>query len=76
MPLPAKTIECRCGHTMTLKNRKLRCVKCGGYLFYNEDEKRRHRTNAFSMIAMFVLAAGFLTFLFVEMIVVPLMSLK
>jgi hypothetical protein len=75
MPLPAKTIECRCGHTMTLKTRKLRCVKCGGFLFYNEDEKRRHRTNAFYMIAMFVLAAGILTFLFVELIVEPLMNL-
>jgi hypothetical protein len=75
MPLPAKKIECQCGHTMTLTTRKLRCVKCGGYLFYNEDEKRRHRTNSFYVIAMFVLAAGILTFLFVELIVEPLMNL-
>ncbi|HHP7234239.1 MAG TPA: hypothetical protein ACFCUC_06385 [Desulfobacterales bacterium] len=76
MPLPAKKIGCQCGHTMTLTTRKLRCVKCGGYLFYNDGEKRRHRINAFYMIAMFVLAGGFLTFLFVELIVEPLMLLK
>jgi len=75
MSLPAKQAECQCGHTMSLNTRKLRCVKCGGYLFYNEDEKRRHRTNSFYVIAMFVLAAGILTYLFVELIVEPLMSL-
>lgn len=76
MPLPAKKIECQCGHTMNVNARKLRCVKCGQFLFYNENERWRDRMNSFYMVAMFVLAAGFLTYLFVELIVEPLMRLQ
>jgi len=75
MTLSTKKIECQCGHAVNLTTRKLRCVKCGEFLFYNESERRRHRNNSFYVIAMFVLAAGVLTYLFVELIVDPLMSL-
>lgn len=75
MPMPPKQIQCRCGHTMSVNTRKLRCVKCGDFLFYDEAERSRHRKNAFYVTAMFVLAAGILTYLFIELIVDPLMRL-
>ena len=72
MSLPAKEVTCQCGNTMTLEVRNLRCIKCGKHLFYNAQEARRHRFNIFYVVALFALAAGFITYLFMEMIVKPL----
>lgn len=72
MPLPSKEIQCQCGHVMTLQSKKLRCIKCGKFLFYDENEKRRHTTNQIYFVAMLVSAIGIITYLFVEMIVRPL----
>lgn len=74
MPLPSKDVVCKCGHTTTLTTRKLICVKCGKYVFYNDAEKRRHQMNAFYMIAMLALGIGIITYLFMEMIVTPLLG--
>jgi uncharacterized OB-fold protein len=57
---------------MSLTLRKLRCVKCGNYIFYNEAEGRRHRNSTIYTAVMLALAAGVVTYLFVEMIVEPL----
>lgn len=72
MPLPSKEIQCQCGHFMTLQSKKLRCIKCGKFLFYDENEKRRHTTNQIYFVAMLASAIGIITYLFVEMIVRPL----
>jgi hypothetical protein len=72
MPLLSKEIQCPCGHVMTLQSKKLRCIKCGKFLFYDEKEKRRHTTNQLYIVAMLVSAIGIITYLFVEMIVRPL----
>lgn len=72
MSLPSKEIQCPCGHVMTLQSKKLRCIKCGKFLFYDENEKRRHTTSQIYFVAMLASAIGIITYLFVEMIVRPL----
>ncbi|MFZ0243154.1 MAG: hypothetical protein WAL90_16050 [Desulfobacterales bacterium] len=72
MPLPPIDIECPCGHVTTLQTKKLRCIKCGKFLFYDDKEKRRHGTNQIYFVAMLSAAIGIVTYLFVEMIVRPL----
>jgi len=72
MPLSSKEIQCPCGHVITLQSKKLRCIKCGKFVFYDEKEKRRHTTNQLYIVAMLVSAIGIITYLFVEMIVRPL----
>jgi hypothetical protein len=74
MPLPPKEVQCPNGHVSTLNLRKLRCIKCGEYIFYNEQEKRRHKTNQIYAVAMLAGAIGILTYLFIEMIVTPLLG--
>ena len=74
MPLPPKEVTCKCGHTTTLETVKLLCTKCGKYVFYNSREQRRHKMNTIYVLALFLMAFGLLTFLFMEMIVDPLMS--
>ena len=43
-------------------------------MFYDDKEKRRHTTNQFYVVAMLALAIGIITYLFVEMIVEPLLG--
>ena len=74
MPMPAKDITCRCGHTTTLETSKLLCIKCGKYVFYNDQEKRRYRIATYYTLGLFLLAFGFLAYLFMEMIVTPLLG--
>jgi hypothetical protein len=73
MPLPPKEVTCACGHVSTLDRKKLLCIKCGKYIFYDEAEKRRHRLNTIYVVIMFAAAMGFITYIFLEMIVNPLL---
>ena len=50
------------------------CVKCGKYVFYNEQEARSHRTNTIYTYVMFLAAIGLVAYLFIEMIVNPLLG--
>jgi hypothetical protein len=74
MSLAPKDVQCPCGHTTTLQTRKLLCIKCGKYVFYDLSEKRRHKMNTIYVITMLALAAGFVTYLFIEMVVTPLLK--
>ena len=72
MQLIPKDIPCPCGHVTTLTTRKLMCIKCGKYVFYNEDEKKAHRRQTFFVTSVMVMALGFVTYFFVEMVLGPL----
>ena len=74
MPLPPKEVQCPCGHVTTLELRKLRCIKCGKFVFYDEKEKRRHKNAQVYAVVMLAAAIGILTYLFIEMIVTPLLG--
>ena len=43
MQLKPKDVACACGHITNLTTRKLRCIKCGKDVFYDENEKKLHR---------------------------------
>lgn len=75
MQLAPKDVPCPCGHVTTLTTRKLMCIKCGKYVFYNELERKAHRRQTLFITTVIVLALGFVTFFFVEMILRPLMLL-
>lgn len=74
MPLPPKDVRCRCGHVSSVSLRKMRCIKCGKFIFYNAEEERRHKTAQFYTVVMLAAAVGIITYLFVEMIVDPLLG--
>ena len=73
MRLPHKEVVCPCGHVSALETEKLLCIKCGKYVFYNLQEKRKHRTKTIYAVVMLALGLGFVTYLFLEMIVTPLL---
>jgi hypothetical protein len=74
MRLPPKEVVCKCGHASVLETKKLLCVKCGKYVFYDAQEKKRHRARSTYGVVMLALALGFVTYLFIEMIVSPLLG--
>jgi hypothetical protein len=73
MHLTPKEVACKCGHVSTLETNKLLCIKCGKYVFYNSQEKRRHQAKTIYAVVMLALGLGFVTYLFIEMIVTPLL---
>jgi hypothetical protein len=74
MHLPPKEVLCKCGHVSSLETNKLLCIKCGKYVFYDSQEKRRHQAKTIYAVVMLALGLGFITYLFIEMIVTPLLN--
>jgi hypothetical protein len=72
MQLQPKDVACTCGHITSLANRKLLCIKCGKYVFYDEQEKKAHRRQTLYFTFVIVMALGFVTYFFVEMVLGPL----
>ena len=72
MQLDPKDVTCSCGHVTRLANRKLMCIKCGKYIFYNDEEKKAHRRLTTFVTLVVVLALGFVAYFFVEMVLGPL----
>ncbi len=72
MPRPPKDVTCRCGHTSTMTISKMLCIKCGKYIFYDDQSRRRHRIHSFYGVALLAAGLTLITYFFVEMIVVPL----
>jgi hypothetical protein len=76
MQLKPRDITCACGHVTTLSTKKLLCIKCGKYVFYDEREKQTHRRQAFYVTAILVLALSLVAYFFVEIVLRPLLSLE
>jgi hypothetical protein len=72
MRLQPKDVACSCGHVTNLSTRKLMCIKCGKYVFYNEEERKTHRRQTLYLLAVIAMALGFTTYFFVEMVLGPL----
>ena len=72
MQMQPKDVACSCGHITNLMTKKLLCIKCGKYVFYNEQEGKAHRRQSLYLIAAIAMGLGFITYFFVEMVLGPL----
>jgi uncharacterized paraquat-inducible protein A len=70
-----KDVACACGHITNLTTRKLRCIKCGKDVFYDENEKKLHRRQSLYVAAIIVMALSFVAYFFIEMVLGPLLLL-
>lgn len=73
MSLTAKQLTCQCGHTFISQKEKTWCEKCARPVFYHKKDQRRHKWNQIYIVAMAALTITFLTYIFIEMIAVPLL---
>ena len=73
--LMPKTVQCKCGHAFETTRQKAWCEKCCRPVFYHAEDQRRHRWSNYYMITMMLTVLMFVTYLFVEIIAKPLLSL-
>ena len=72
--LPPKEVVCKCGHAFTIERKKVMCIKCGKYVFYNAEERRKHKTNTAYVLIALASALGLITYFFIELIATPLLK--
>lgn len=72
MALAPKEVPCSCGQVSVMTTRKLLCIRCGKYVFYDDRERRAHRLQSWYFTALIVLAMGLMTYFFVEMVLKPM----
>ncbi|RLC32435.1 MAG: hypothetical protein DRH32_02855 [Deltaproteobacteria bacterium] len=73
MRLKPKQVKCDCGHVSILECRSAMCVKCGQPVFYSLKDKKSHKRNHLYVISMLLAVITFLTYIFIELIAVPLL---
>lgn len=73
--LTPKNVACQCGHIFESAKAKAWCEKCCRPVFYREKDQRRHKISNVYLLTMMAAALMFVTYLFVEMIASPLLSL-
>jgi|SaaInl8_200m_RNA_FD_contig_121_144529_length_7198_multi_8_in_0_out_0_2 predicted nucleic acid-binding Zn ribbon protein len=65
-------IECKCGAKITTNKEKDWCVKCGGPVFYDQKKTRQYQMNYFYILSAIIVAIGYLSYFFLELIVFPM----
>jgi predicted nucleic acid-binding Zn ribbon protein len=75
MSLPAKTVTCACGHSFTSTRHRSWCEKCCDAVYYHDKDKNRHRFNSMYVVGVIVAVVMFLTYVFMELIATPLLTL-
>jgi predicted nucleic acid-binding Zn ribbon protein len=73
--LAPKTVTCQCGNSFESIRLRSWCQKCCQPVYYYEKDRNKHKINTYYMITMIALVLMFITYLFVEMIAQPLLSL-
>jgi predicted nucleic acid-binding Zn ribbon protein len=73
--LAPKRVTCQCGNSFESSKSRSWCQQCCAPVYYYEKDQRRHKINNYYMITVIALVLMFITYIFVEMIAEPLMSL-
>ena len=73
--LTPKQLTCRCGNSFEATRQKTWCQKCCRPVFYFEKDQRKHQLNNYYMMTMVIMVIMFISYLFVELIARPLMSI-
>jgi len=71
MNITPKTVRCDCGQEFILERSSIWCNKCGKRVFYHEKDKRGEKFNSYYMYVVVFGVITFLTYIFVELILVP-----
>jgi len=72
--LTPKEVTCDCGHTFTIDRTRYWCEKCANPVYYDPKEKKQHKHNTIVVYVVFLAVITFLTYIFIELIVNPIMS--
>ena len=74
MSLPPKAVTCKCGHTLTLSQKKVWCDKCMAQVFYDPKDQRRAKYNTIYMWLLAFSIIFFISYVFLELIATPFLK--
>ena len=74
MRLEAKSVQCKCGHEFETCREKSWCEKCCRPVYYHQRDQTFNTVNTIYLMTMLGGALLFLTYLFVEIVARPLLS--
>ena len=75
MSLKPKQVTCQCGHTFTSSRDRSWCERCANAVYYHAKDKNKARLNNMYVTGVIVAVISFLTYVFMELIATPLLSL-
>jgi uncharacterized paraquat-inducible protein A len=75
MSLKPKQVTCQCGHTFTSNRDRSWCERCANAVYYHEKDKNKAKLNNMYVTGVIVAVISFLTYVFMELIATPLLSL-
>ena len=75
MSLKPKQVSCQCGHTFISNRNRSWCERCANAVYYYEKDKNKSKINNWYITGVIVAVMSFLTYVFMELIATPLMSL-
>jgi hypothetical protein len=73
--LALKMVECKCGHAFETSKHKSWCEKCCRPVFYHAKDQRLNQLGSYYMMSIVVTVLVFVTYLFLELIAKPLLSM-
>lgn len=76
MDYPAKEMTCTCGNTVTVDRKRVWCTQCGKPVYHDPKAQRLHRLNNFYLTGLIILVLGFLAFIFIEVVAVPIFKIQ
>ena len=75
MSLTTKAVTCDCGHTFTTNRDRSWCERCANAVYYNEKDKNKYKLSNMYITGVIVAVITFLTYVFMELIASPLLSM-
>jgi hypothetical protein len=75
MSLTPKAVTCDCGHTFTSNRDRSWCERCANAVYYNEKDKNKYKLSNMYITGVIVAVITFLTYVFMELIASPLLSM-
>ncbi len=75
MNLPSKTVQCKCGQEHVLEKKSKWCNKCGKRVFYDEKDNFKNTLNNIYMYTVIIASISFVTYAFIELVLVPMSKL-
>ena len=75
MILESKQVTCQCGHSFTTNRNRVWCERCADPVYYHEKDKNKGKLNNMYVTGVIVAVISFLTYVFMQLIATPLLSL-
>ncbi|MBC2713361.1 MAG: hypothetical protein HGJ94_20900 [Desulfosarcina sp.] len=75
MTLKPKQVTCQCGHTFTSSRDRSWCERCASAVYYRDKDKSKFKHYNMYVVGVFLAVITFLTYVFLELIATPLLSI-